>query len=106
MGCIEVKKHIASLRNLYRVSQRTRKIGEELHHLISRAEILLGGKQPRSTRIVKNTTLMDAGPYLVCFKVIRRYKPHRIGRDHRGVNLRGDVKRAAFEGVLAGSTGS
>ncbi len=73
----------ASTGNLDTVGQRFRQIGEQLGHLLGRAQKLLSRILARSPGIIQQTAAVDADPHLMCVEILGLQKTYIVG-GHQG----------------------
>ena len=85
---------VAAPRDLHRVVERLRQIGEELHHLGTALEVLLRGEQLRPALIAEHVALRDADARLVRLEVLGLEELHRMRRRHRQADARRQRDRA------------
>jgi hypothetical protein len=95
------KRHLqaAAARDLDRVLQRLRDVGEEPGHLRLALEILLWREMLRPALVGEHVALRDAHSRLVRPEVVAVEELHRVGGDHRQLEPRGERHRARHQRV-------
>src|SRR5437879_4425215 len=86
---------VAAPRDLHRVVERLREIGEELRHVGTTLEVLLAGKQLRPALIAEHVALRDADACLVRLEVVGLEELRRMSRYNRqdAARCHGDATR-------------
>ncbi len=85
---------VAAARDLDRVVERVRRIGEELGHLLLRLEVLLRREKLGPALVAKQIALCDADARLVRLEVVTLEELHRMRRHDRQLQPRGERDRA------------
>jgi hypothetical protein len=100
----ELQRDVAGPSDCHAVGQGLRDVGEQLGHLLGRAQILLIGEMTGAARIVQHTPFVDAHPRLVGLEISRLDEAHVVAGDH-GNTVRGRERdRGVHELFLSGPT--
>ena len=90
----ELDLEVAAARDLDRVLERLRDVGEELRHLVLALEVLLGREALRPALVAEHVALRDADARLVRAEVAGVEELHRVRGHHRQAQARGERHRA------------
>ena len=90
----ELNLEAAAPRDLERVLQRLRHVGEQLRHFRLRLEVLLRREQLWPALVAQHVALRDAHARLVRLEVVGREELHRMRGDGRQREPRGELERA------------
>jgi hypothetical protein len=97
----EAQREAAAARDLDRVLERLRQVGEQLRHLGRAAQVLLRRVLAGPRRVGQQRAVVDADARLVRLEIRGREEPHVVGRHHRhGVAL-GELHRGAHQRFVA-----
>ncbi len=90
----ELDREVAAARDLDRVLERVRDVGEEARHLVLALEVLLGREAPRPALVAEDVAGGDADARFVRTEVAGVEELHRVRRDHRQPEPGGERHRA------------
>ncbi|ERJ36251.1 hypothetical protein L810_0713 [Burkholderia sp. AU4i] len=86
----ELELQVAALRDLDRVRDRRRQVGEQRDHVVLRAEILVGRETLLAPRIREDVAFRDTHARFVRGEIVVGHELRRVRRDDRQLQRRGE----------------
>ncbi len=100
------QRQAAAARDLHRVGQRRRQVGETQRHLGARLEILLAREAAHAPGVAQEFAFGDADAGLVRLVVVGLQELHRMGGHHRQPQLGRQRHRGAHVGLVGRHAGA